>query len=1173
MKRLISYRIVFATLCASVAVLSIAATPAFAESPWWHIAQSVRPSTLPAAIKKGSELVPGKGQIALTVGNLGDANATAGSGNPIEIIDELPPGLTQTAIEAVPGVQSNPAHPTMKCSLGGGTVPPSCVVEGTVAPFESIEVRLDVSVETRKLGPLTNASRVEGGNVPATSLSRAVTIGSAPTVFGAQMMEMVPEEEGGAIDTQAGSHPFQFTTTLELNQTGGNFNPETGLVEAEPPALVKDLSFKLPPGFVGNPTVFPECTLEQFASGACPPNTALGVSSTVIDEPRAVGLLTITVPVFNLEPAVGEPARFGFRPTPETPIYLDTAVRTGEDYGVTVNVDNIVQVAGLLSSEVSLWGVPGDPRHDRERGNGCLRLARGATGEEDGLPAECNPINEKAPPPFLSMPTSCARPFEASVSGDSWDAQHEVLPLATYRLPLSLDGCNRMPFAPELRVAPDGTSASSPTGLSVDVHVPQDSVLIGNGLAESTVKRVTVALPEGVAINPSGGDGLAACSEGMIGYQGERELEPEHEPGARSQLFTSAFPNPFEQGINFCPDASKVGTVTVRTPLLPNPLIGSVYLAAQNENPFGSLVAMYLVARDPVSGVLVKLPGEVSLNQSTGRVEATFDSPELPFSDAELHFFGGERAPLASPAHCGLYETKATYVPWSGGEPVRAASTFAIDGGPKTQSQPNGGPCPGATLPFSPALTGGMLNNNGGAFSALSTTIEREDGQQNMQAVTMHMPPGLSGQLSSVALCGEPQADQGTCGPESQIGETTVSAGVGSDPVSVKGGRVYITGPYEGAPFGLSIVNPVKAGPFDLEHDTANPNQDPACDCIVVRAKVEVDPQTAALTVVTDESGPHSIPHLIDGIPVQIRKVNVLVNRPHFTFNPTNCAQAQITGAISSDGGASSPVSVPFDSANCATLKFEPKFEVFASGKTSKADGASLTARVSEPAGSLGTQSNLTKVKVELPLQLPSRLTTLQKACTAAQFNTNPAGCPPASFIGHAVVHTPLLPVPLEGPAIFVSHGGESFPSLTIVLQGDNVTIDLVGSTYISSKGVTSTTFKTVPDAPFSTFELTLPQGPFSALAANGNLCASTRTVTVSKRVTVEVHGHRRKVTRKVRESQPTSLIMPTELIAQNGAQIHQNTRVAVTGCAKAKPAKKAKNAKGARKAKKGRKG
>jgi hypothetical protein len=394
-------------------------------------------------------------------------------------------------------------------------------------------------------------------------------------------------------------------------------------------------------------------------------------------------------------------------------------------------------------------------------------------------------------------------------------------------------------------------------------------------------------------------------------------------------------------------------------------------------------------------------------------------------------------------------------------------------------------------------------------------TMSREDGNRNLKAIELHMPPGLSGVLTNVPLCGEPQADEGLCPASSQIGETTVSVGLGGNPFTVKGGRVYLTGPYGGAPFGLSIVNPAKAGPFDVE-DT--PLHHPACDCLVVRAKLEVDPHTAQVTVTSDTAGPYAIPQMIEGIPLQIKHVNVTINRPGFTFNPTNCNPLQITGILSGTESASATLPVPFQATNCATLQFAPKFTVTTSGKTSKANGASLAVKLAYPNAPQGSQANIASVKVELPKQLPSRLTTLQKACTTAQFEANPAGCPAASIIGHAKATTPILPVPLEGPAYFVSHGGEAFPSLIVVLQGYGVTVNLLGTTFINKAGITSSTFKTVPDVPVGTFELALPQGPDSALAASGNLCTY-------------------------------KLAMPTEFVAQNGAEIHQSTKIVVTGC------------------------
>jgi len=444
----------------------------------------------------------------------------------------------------------------------------------------------------------------------------------------------------------------------------------------------------------------------------------------------------------------------------------------------------------------------------------------------------------------------------------------------------------------------------------------------------------------------------------------------------------------------------------------------------------------------------------------------------------------------------GNARRSAAFAPWSGNETARPSSSFDVVSGP------NGKACANP-LPFSPALTAGTTSIQAGGFSPFTMTMSREDGNQNLKAIELRMPPGLSGTLSSVKLCGEAQADAGTCPADTEIGETIVSVGLGGDPFSVTGGKVFITGPYRGAPFGLSIVNPAKAGPFDLGQ-------------VVVRAKIEVDPITSVLTITSDTEGPYKIPTIIDGIPLQIKHVNVTVNRPNFTFNPTNCSPLAITGKLTSAEGATSALSVPFQATNCAVLAFKPKLTAKTSGKTSRSKGASLSVKLTYPAGPY--DANIKSVKVDLPKQLPSRLTTLQKACPAATFEANPASCPTGSIVGTAKATTPILPVPLAGPAYFVSYGGAKFPELVIVLSGYGVTVDLHGETFISKAGITSSTFKTIPDVPVGTFELTLPNGVNSALAANGNLCRS-------------------------------KLAMPTNFVGQNGAVLNEKTRIEVEGC------------------------
>jgi hypothetical protein len=1061
-------------VCVAIVCLTVAGS-AMAAAPWWQLDSLSVPANLPPG---------GHGTVLARASNLGAGEVT-GSSAKVTLRDALPAGVVATSVsgrvESIAGFIG--LRGTVPCAVVSGSLV-ECTFEGTLSPYEDLEAEIGVEVlGSAKSGEL-NQVTVSGGGAHGVSLERPIVVSGSPTPFGPENFEQTAFNEDGSLDTQAGSHPFGLTTTLDLNRTA-----EAPFQPAQP----KDLHFNLPPGLIGNPQPFPQCSDAQFEKGIkgkgkgfvneCPANTALGVATITIYEPLVFhGVITITSPVFNLKPAVGEPARFGFL-TLIANVILDTSVRTGGDYGVTVSVKNITQIASLLDSQVTFWGVPGDPIHDQSRGWACVDGEVWGVVIENGDLGPCNAQGQSSPPPLLSLPTSCTGALRTTMQADSWAQEGSfTAPLAPPFEP-SLDGCNRLPFSPSIGVAPDSQAGSSPSGLTVGIHVPQDALLNTTGLAEANVKDTNVTLPEGVALNPAAADGLEACSEVQIA------------------LSVNVVPS--------CPEASKVGTVEIKTPLLPNALTGAVYLAAQDANPFGGLVALYIVAQDPISGTLVKVAGEVKPDPVTGQLVSTFkDTPQLPFEDLSLHFFGGSRAPLSTPASCGTYTTRASIAPWAGNDPAEPSSAFQIVSGP------NGSACANP-LPFSPSLTAGTTSIQAGGFSPFTMTMSRPDGSQNLQAIKLRMPPGLLGTLATVKLCPEAQANAGTCGPESLIGHTVVSVGVGGNPYSVQGGEVFITEGYKGAPYGLSIVNPAKAGPFDLGK-------------VVVRARIEVDPISAVLTITTDTTGPYKIPTILDGIPLQIQHVNVIVDRPGFTFNPTNCSPLAITGSLTSDQGSVKDLSVPFQVTNCAVLAFKPKLTAKTDGETSRASGASLSVKLTYPAGPF--DANIAKVKVDLPKQLPSRLTTLQKACTAATFETNPANCPPASIVGHATASTPVMPVPLTGPAYFVSHGGEQFPELIIVLQGYGATVHLVGSTFIGKTGITSSTFKSVPDVPVGTFELTLPQGKYSALAANKNLCTTTK------------------------------LAMPTLFIAQNGATIHTSTPIVPTGCAKHAKTKKAKH-------------
>lgn len=1087
----------------------------------------------------------GSGKLLLLAYNLGDA-PTSG---PVTLSDALPAGLTATGVTGTALGDKLPEtsrDPRVKCGVVSARSV-SCTFEeaeglpGELLPYERLEVVVWVSHSETAVSGEQELLSVSGGGAREASISRPISYGEGPVPFGVEpgSYEVEPEEEGGMPDAQAGSHPFQLTTTLRLNET-----EESPFQSAQP----RNLQFDLPAGLVGDAQATAQCTYAQFTTftdlpkggiaNLCPADTAVGVSmqELLTGLPPAVGLfISEAVPVFNLTPARGEPARFGFEAHRVT-VILDTSVRTGGDYGVRVSLDNLTQSAAVaLSSVVSIWGVPGDPRHDQSRGWTCL-----SEGQQPG----CG-FSGGSELPLLSLPTACER-FQAPARVQSWKPGAELLAPVESMFGEALDGCNQLPFGADIEAAADVQSASTPSGLTVHVRVPQEAALNPKGLTDADLRDTTVALPAGVTLDPSGGEGLEGCTEAQIGFLGKDASDP------ALNLFTPTLPEPF------CPNGAKIATVKITTPLLPNPLEGAVYLASPapagegGQNPFDGLVAQYIVAEDPVSGTLVKLPGQVVPCEYAGQVVAKVscqapgqlissfeDTPQLPFEDLELHFFGGANAPLATPALCGAYTTQASFTPWSGGAPVSSSSTFQVTSGP------DGGPCPSSPLPFTPEFQAGTTNLQAGGFSELRTTMGHRDGDQALGGLSVRFPPGLSGLLSGVKLCGEAQANAGTCGPESLIGHTVVTAGLGPSPAVVKRpGSVYITGPYEGAPFGLSIVNPAEAGPFDLEKGSP-------CDCIVVRAKIEVDPLTAQLTVSSDP-----LPTMLKGIPLDLQHVQVAIDRPGFTFNPTSCEHLQITGSMSGSEGANVALSEPFQAANCANLGFKPQFKVAVTGRTSKARGAGLSVKLAYPPGSLGSQANIARVKVELPRQLPSRLTTLQKACPAATFDANPGGCSARSIVGHARVITPLLPVPLEGPAYFVSHGGEAFPDLTIVLHGYGVTVDLVGTTFISKAGITSTTFKATPDVPFNTFELTLPQGPYSALAADTHLCSLAKTTIIHRTVTRRVHGHSRRVRVTIKHT-AKGLSMPTEFTGQNGAQLHQTTKIAITGCPKPKPARK----------------
>jgi hypothetical protein len=1015
------------------------------------------------------------GQIVATVTNLGDAEVI-GSRMPVTITDNLPPGLEAVDISGIAGSKGERGPVT--CSLSPA---PACTWKGPgpLPSYEQIEVVVNVTVEAGAKSGDLNEVTVSGGGTPSASLARPLTISSGPTPFGVENYELTPENEGGSPDSQAGSHPFQLTTTIDLNQTAETLRP---------PALPKDLRFDLPPGLVGNPTPLPECTDLQFTSflqggpNQCPSSTAIGVASVTLDEPHLLGFLTEPVPLFNLVPSVGEPARFGFE-VQGVPVILDTAVRTGSDYGVVVSVHNIDQNDALLSSRVTLWGVPGDPRHDKSRGWDCLL----------GRPG-CTSLGLAKPPPFLTLPTSCTAPLRTVVEADSW-AQPGSPVSREYTFQnasggaLGLTGCNGLHFEPSISVAPDLQAASTPTGLTVGLHLPQEEATQNaTGVANAAIKDSRVTLPEGVTLDPSGADGLGECSEDQIGFTGSEAL-------SGRDLFTPGFPS--------CPDSSKVATATIRTPLLAHPLEGSVYLAAPYQNPFGSLLAIYLVAEDPVSGVLIKLAGEVSPDPKTGQLVSTFkETPDVPTEEVQLHFFGGDRAPLVTPPTCGPYTTAASFAPWSGNAEVESDSAFQITSGL------SGGPCPVAgTPPFHPGLQAGVANNAAAQYSPLDLRITRHDDEQEITHFSLKLPPGLIGKLAGIPFCsdaqvaaaeartgpsgGQEELEHPSCPQASEVGHTVVGAGVGSILTYVPG-KLYLAGPYHGSALSIVSITAAKAGPFDL-------------GTVVIREGLKVNPETAEVSV--DAAGSDPIPHIIKGVPVHARDIQIYVDRPEFVLNPTSCEHSSIASTILGSGtdfaseADDRPVTVtsPFQAADCASLGFKPKLQVSLKGPTKRAGLPALKATVTYPKGP--GYANIGRAVVTLPPSEFLEQGHIGNTCTRVQFNAgggNGEQCPANSVLGRAVAITPLLSEPLEGPVFLRSNGGErKLPDLVAALHSTDINIDLVG--FIDSRhkkgsdiSQIRTTFAKVPDAPVTKFTLEMLGGKKGLLVNSTNLCKGT---------------------------------------------------------------------------------
>jgi hypothetical protein len=862
----------------------------------------------------------------------------------------------------------------------------------------------------------------------ATALAALMIPATAPAALQIKSFDFAMTNADGTPSQQAGGHPFQVTTsfTFPTHIDAGNELPDES---------VRNLSVDLPAGFVGNPTATPTCGEHDLVTGSCSASTQVGYVNLI--SPSS-GLPPMEFPVYNMKPPEGIPALFGFYPL-NVAVHMEAKIRSDSDYGVTVVVKDLPQTLAWTATSVTFWGVPADPSHDGLRGD----------ASHGGCLSPFGPIGATCPSQvprtaFLTNPSACSAASVAFARADSWPASGVFATAQATNVdggghPAAIVGCDRLPFDPTITARPTVATAGSPAGFSVRLHVPQ--VDNPDGTAEATLKKAVVTLPAGVSVSPSSADGLGACSPAQIG------------------LHDGKLPS--------CPDSAKIGSVTVDTPLLNDPLTGSIYLAQQGSNPFNSLLAIYLVASG--DGVVIKLAGHVEPDPVTGQLKTTFDNnPQLPFSDFTLSFKDGPRAALANPERCGTYTTSAELTPWGGGPAVTTTDSFTIDQG-----------CTGG---FAPSFEAGTTDPAGGAATSFTLNVARTDTEQELGTIGTVLPQGLLGNLKDITLCQEPAATAGTCDSASQVGTTTVGSGPGVSPFFL-GGKVFLTGPYKGAPFGLSIAVPALAGPFDL-------------GMVVVRAAITVDPKTAALTVTSDQ-----LPSILQGIPLRLRKVNVTVNRPGFMFNPTNCAPAQIAGYLVSTAGTPATVASRFQAANCAALPYKPPLSSDLSGKGQTVDDKhpGLTAHLLPRLGDANTK----KVTAVLPLSLALDPDNANGLCEPTDAAKNQ--CPAKSIVGSAKAVS-ILHEPLSAPVYFVrgeridpkSHRTiKTLPKLYIPLTGEGVRIDVGASSEVIDDRL-ATTFDNLPDAPLRSFDLTINGGTHGILVVSGtDICKANQDMDV----------------------------------------------------------------------------
>jgi hypothetical protein len=854
----------------------------------------------------------------------------------------------------------------------------------------------------------------------------------------------------GTIASQAGSHPFTYTVSFKFN------TDEDGLTEGgEPRNIIADL----PPGLVGNPQAMPRCQRQKFEGVApqCPGNTQIGVLSAVIP-----GIGTVSGPIYNLVPPPGTAGQIGLSAASYN-VLQNASVRSEEGYGLRVGTYDIP--IETTSASETIWGVPADPGHDADRE---CPVPGGFTIH--GCPSDA-PLQ-----PFLTLPTACDAPMQITLKTDSnlnpgvFDEQ-SAFSLDGGGNPAPLAGCDGVPFAPGISATPTTKLTENPSGLDFELKLPDQGLLSPGGISESQPEKTVVTLPEGVTVNPSLAEGVGVCTQTQ--YAAEKIDSP---PGSG------------------CPEASKLGSLVARSPLIEEAIEGSLYLAAPYENPFGTLTALYLIARAPERGIIVKQAGRVDLDPNTGQIETAFAGlPPIPYSSFKLHFREGARAPLVTPQACGDYQTVSELTPFSSSEPKTVLSNMTIDHGT------DGGPCPSGGLPpFKPGLIAGTINNAAGRFSPFNVRLFRTDAEQEFTRFSIKLPPGIVGKLAGIPFCpeagiaaakartgphgGAEELASPSCPPASEIGHSLAGAGVGQVLAYVPG-KLYLAGPYHGSAISLVAITAAKAGPFDL-------------GTVVIRQAFKVDPETGEIFI--DATGSDPIPHIIRGVPTHLRDIRAYTDRPEFVLNPTSCKRTSTASTLLGSGldfaseADDRPVTVstPFQAADCAALPFKPRLSLKLKGGTRRGDFPALTARLKM--SGIG-EAGIRKSQVTLPSSEFIANAHFNTICTRVVFKqgAHPGErCPAGAVYGKASVTTPILSDPLTGP-VFLRSSEHELPDVVAALHNGEIDVTLVGRVD-SVKGKLRTTFEATPDAPVGSAVISLRGGKKGLFENSTNLCKGT---------------------------------------------------------------------------------